>query len=152
MISPALFSRDSDEWRTPPALFNVLNRRFSFDIDPAATRQNALCTNFFTAEDDGLKQDWCGRRVFLNCPYSHVKHWIDKCIEESRHALIVSLVPARTDTAWFQKAMASADLVHFLPGRLRFRLPDGMPGGSAPFPSALIGWLGFKGLDAKELR
>lgn len=36
----ACFSRKSDEWSTPQALFDALDREFSFTLDAAATRVN----------------------------------------------------------------------------------------------------------------
>jgi phage N-6-adenine-methyltransferase len=68
-IMPVLFSSATDEWPTPQAFFNKLNRRYHFTLDPCATPENALCSPFFTKTDDGLKQDWGTHRVFCNPPY-----------------------------------------------------------------------------------
>jgi hypothetical protein len=48
-------------------------------------------------------------------------------------AIIVALVPARTDTRWWHEHVAQHE-VEFLPGRLRF----GGAKHSAPFPSAIV--------------
>ena len=78
--------------------------------------------------------------VFCNPPYSQIKEWAAKFIEESKRAdCIVALIPARTDTKWFQSIAKSADHIHFIKGRLKFG--DGK--GSAPFPSALAIWMGL---------
>jgi phage N-6-adenine-methyltransferase len=62
----ALFSSASCEWTTPQHLFDQLAAEFGgFDLDPAATAQNAKCTRYFTRQDNGLSQPWAGR-VFLN--------------------------------------------------------------------------------------
>jgi len=135
-INPGLMSSKSDEWTTPRDLFDKLNRRFLFTADAAATSENALCCVYYT---DGLSVSWEGERVYCNPPYSQIKAWAAKFIEESKRAdCIVALVPARTDTKWFQSLMASADKIVFIKGRLHFS-----NAGSAPFPSALAIWLGL---------
>ena len=139
-VNPGLMSSKSDEWTTPLDLFKKLNKRFQFDLDAAADNWNHLLDEWFTKEDDGLRQSWEGRRVFVNPPYSQIKAWAAKFIEEAGRAeCIVALVPARTDTKWFQSILASADKVVFIKGRLKFG--DGT--GSAPFPSAIAIWMGL---------
>lgn len=138
-INSGMMSSKSDEWTTPLELFKKLNRRFLFDLDAAADNWNHLLDEWYTKEDSGLDHSWEGRRVFCNPPYSQIKLWAAKFIEESKHArCIVALVPARTDTKWFQSILASADKVIFIKGRLRFS-----GAGSAPFPSALAIWMGL---------
>ena len=51
-------SSQSDEYRTPQAVFEHYDRIFHFDVDVAATRKNAKCERYFTKADDGLKQKW----------------------------------------------------------------------------------------------
>jgi site-specific DNA-methyltransferase (adenine-specific) len=132
---------NSDEWTTPSALFRALDRRFGFELDPAATKENALCPMFFTKEDSGLLKSWRPWRTFVNPPYSAIGPWMQKCISESEKGcpLICALIPARTDTHWWYEYAMSADLIHFVKGRLKFG--DGL--GSAPFPSALAFWFGL---------
>lgn len=65
MISEALFSRQSDEWPTPQAIFDELNEEFEFDLDPCATSENHKCNRYFTLENDGLSQKWGGMQGVL---------------------------------------------------------------------------------------
>lgn len=59
-------------------------------------------------------------------------------MEASRkNTLVVMLLPARTDTRWFQDYILDRAEVRFLAGRLRFET-DGVPGGPAPFPSMVV--------------
>ena len=55
-----MFSKDSDEWGTPQALFDELNKEFSFTLDPCATAENHKCPKYFSMAEDGLKQNWGG--------------------------------------------------------------------------------------------
>lgn len=133
-ISQALYSSRTDEWPTPQAFFDALDREFHFTLDPCATARNAKCRLFFTRAQDGLKQDWSRHHVFCNPPYGRdMRAWARKCFEASRAgASVVLLAHARTDTRWFHDWVygKAADL-RFIRGRLKFG--DGRQ--SAPFPS-----------------
>ena len=131
------YSSKTNEWSTPQAFFDELNKEFNFTLDPCATSENAKCTKYFTVEDDGLKQDWSNDVVFMNPPYGReIKYWVQKAYEESlKGATVVCLIPARTDTAyWHDYIFGKADDIRFLRGRLKF----GESKNPAPFPSAII--------------
>lgn len=131
---PVWHSRQSDEWATPRDRFAEWDQEFGpFTLDAAATADNALCENFYTAADDGLTQPWSGT-VWVNPPYSTVARWIAKGYQAAQDgATVVLLVPARTDTRWWHEWAVKGD-VRFLKGRLRF----GDATSGAPFPSALV--------------
>jgi phage N-6-adenine-methyltransferase len=136
MPAKTRYSSATVEWSTPPDLFAELNRRYRFTLDPCATAENAKCPIYFTKEQDGLKQDWGTHRVFCNPPYGRVitGRWVRKCYEASqRGALVVLLVPARTDTRWYHDYVQGKAEITFIAGRLRF----GGAKNTAPFPSLL---------------
>jgi site-specific DNA-methyltransferase (adenine-specific) len=141
MINRGLFSSNTNEWATPQALFDRLNRIFQFTLDPACTPENAKCAKYYTAKDNGLAQSWLGERVFLNPPYSReIVQWVAKAREEAdQGALVVGLLPARTDTRWWHEHVQGHAEIHFFAGRLKF----GNVGSGAPFPSALAIWAGL---------
>ena len=140
-LNQGLMTSNSDEWATPRWLFDRLNERFQFTMDAAAAEGNNLCDIYCDAFGDGLKISWEGERVWCNPPYSQISQWAEKFTRASSEAvLIVALIPARVDTAWWQDHIAKADLVHFIRGRLRF----GDSRNSAPFPSALAFWFGLE--------
>jgi len=60
MINKGLFSSNTNEWATPKALFAQLDAEFHFDLDPCSTHDNAKCEKHYTAEEDGLAQNWGG--------------------------------------------------------------------------------------------
>lgn len=129
-------SSRTDNWSTDPAVFAKLAQEFGpFDLDPCATPENAKCPRFFTREDDGLAQHWAGR-VFMNPPYGReLGRWVAKAWESSQNGcqIVVCLVPARTDTAWWHEYALRGE-VRFLRGRLKF----GGCENPAPFPSAVV--------------
>lgn len=136
-MNAALFSSKSHEWETPQELFDGLNRRYNFTLDPCATAENAKCPMFFDREVDGLSQSWAGHRVFCNPPYGReIAAWVEKCYVESMFAIVVGLLPARTDTKWFHNFIHGRAQVEFIRGRLKF----GGAKNSAPFPSMIVRW------------
>lgn len=128
-------SAQTHEWPTPQWLYDALDREFGFTLDPCCTSDNAKCKRFFTAADNGLKQDWGTEMVFMNPPYGvTIGAWMRKAFESARAgATVVCLVPARTDTRWWHDYAMKGE-VRFLRGRLYFG--DGE--GRAPFPNALV--------------
>jgi len=129
-------SSRSCEWSTDPEVFAELSQRYGpFDLDPCATHENHKCPRFFTKEQDGLAQPWTGR-VFMNPPYGRAMgDWMRKAWEASRTTaeLVVCLVPARVDTAWWHEYAIRGE-IEFIRGRLRF----GNLENTAPFPSAIV--------------
>lgn len=132
-----LFSSKSMEWATPRDFFRKVDKQFGFDLDPCAQSHNAVCSKYFTADDDGLIQDWKGSTAFVNPPYGRgIKHWVKKAYEEGckDDTTVVMLIPARTDTRYWHDYVMKADEIRLIKGRLKF----GGGNNSAPFPSALI--------------
>lgn len=128
------FSSETAEWSTPPDVFDELHAEFGFELDVCATAGNAKCDRYFTQADDGLAQAWRGV-CWMNPPYgSGIGAWIRKAHESSLlGATVVCLVPARTDTRWWQDCCTAGE-IRFVRGRLRF----GGASTGAPFPSAIV--------------
>lgn len=108
-------------------LYQKLKEEFHFDDDPCPI-----------GGSDGLERKW-GKSVFVNPPYSNIRGFLDKAINELYHArnseLIVFLVPSRTDTKWWHEIVLEfAFEIRFIKGRLKF----GDAKNSAPFPSCII--------------
>src|SRR6266567_8413556 len=63
-----------DEWFTPVEIIEAVRDVLgTIDLDPAScdeAQETVQATRYFTAENDGLKQEWAGR-VWLNPPFSH---------------------------------------------------------------------------------
>ena len=128
-----IFSRATDNWATPQWLFDELDQEFHFTLDVCADEINAKCKTFFSKVQDGLQQEWNGT-VWCNPPYGReIGKWVQKAAQSN--AVVVMLLPARTDTRWFHEwCLPFADEIRFVPGRLKF-------GGSkdnAPFPSMVV--------------
>lgn len=131
MINDAMFSSNTNEWATPQAFFDELNKEFDFTLDPCATPQNAKCARYFTKEIDGLAQSWRGEVVFCNPPYGRdISKWVAKAYAETLSGgakLVVLLIPARTDTAYFHDYIYKKHEIRFVRGRLRNSLLPYLP-------------------------
>ena len=133
-----MMTSNRDDWETPAELFRELNERYHFTLDPCSTHENAKCEKHYTVDDDGLAQSWEGETVFCNPPYGRkIGAWVRKCAEESKHAKVVMLIPARTDTAYFHDYIYNKARVTFIRGRLKFER-GGVAMNSAPFPSMIV--------------
>lgn len=117
----ACFSRKSDEWATPKAIYDFFVSRGWYDPCPLGCKV------------DGLEMEWLDHN-FVNPPYSDLSRWIDKAISEcEKGRTVLLLIPARTDTKIFVKLWDYGAHFFFIRGRLRFN--DSKP---APFPSMFV--------------
>jgi len=112
------------EYETPQDFFEALNQEFHFDLDVAATIENAKCKRFFTKEDDGLQCDWfTSGAVWVNPPYDKsIALWVMKAYETSQKGCpVVCLIQGRsTDTKmWHDYVMKSSE-IRFIKDRLHF--------------------------------
>lgn len=133
-INAGMLSSNTDLWATPQNLFDSLNSEFHFDVDVCATSENAKCPAYYSKENDGLNKKWI-ENCWMNPPYGkEIKKWMQRAYESSlRGAVVVCLVPARTDTSWWHEYAIKGE-IRFIRGRLKF----GNSKNSAPFPSAIV--------------
>ena len=138
-VNEGLFSSTVFDWATPKELFATLDNEFRFTLDPCATPETAKCDRFFTETDDGLVQRWSGV-VFMNPPYGRtIGQWVAKAYAEAqRGAVVVALIPARTDTAYWHDFVMHAAEIRFIRGRLHFGGLHERTAHNAPFPSAVV--------------
>ena len=139
MVSEVMFKSDSTEWETPESLMVQLRKEFTFTLDVCATIENTKAHSYYTKEINGLKQEWYvyarNGACWMNPPYGReVGQWVEKAYNESlKGAMVVCLLPARTDTKWFHEWVLGKAEIRFIRGRLKF----GLAKNSAPFPSML---------------
>lgn len=159
MVDSALFSSDRGDWQTPPDFFQRIDAMFHFTLDVCASHSNALCKDYFTtrelvqhrermyttpAPQGCFSLPWPPGIYWMNPPYGRkigefVKRFIDQC----RGNTGVALLPARTDTKWFQDCAGGCSAL-FIEGHIKFVGADN----GAPFPSVLLA----AGRDRHKLR
>lgn len=139
-------SSADDKWSTPPDFYAHYNQTYKFALDAAALSTSTLVPDNWYGPDhpnperrDAFQRNWAidsnYNPIWLNPPYGRtIKQWVHKADTETRNgAIVVCLVPARTDTAWWHEHCAHHQIV-FVRGRLKF----GNHPHAAPFPSAVI--------------
>lgn len=121
------FSSLRMDWKTPKAVYQILNAEFRFDHDP--------CPADWDGVTDGLKNSWGGCN-FVNPPYGkELPKWVAKAYEQWKLGkTVVLLIPSRTDTRWWHDYCMKADDIRFIKGRLKFDEHKY----TAPFPSVVI--------------
>lgn len=137
---------NGDLYGTPMDLFQKLDRRFGFGLDPCAWPDNRLdTTHFFTEEDDGLSKNWWLGPVFMNPPYSKPGPWCKKAYETSlKGALVVGLLRHDPSTKWWNAWIKDKAIVIPVPYRLKFVNYDtGESEKGYNFPSAIVLWTGL---------
>lgn len=65
MNTELMFSSKTDNWSTPQEFFEELNNEFDFTLDPCADDNNHKCEKYFTKEQDGLCQNWGGKKEYF---------------------------------------------------------------------------------------
>ena len=133
-----VLASNKDDWETPVELFSELNSRFEFDLDAAASDDNALCLRYFTKKDDALGQVWKGN-VFCNPPYSLSREFIhaawSQAVLYELSEVVCLLVAARTSNKeWHKYVFPHASELIFINGRVRFSNSSA----GAPFPSVVV--------------
>ncbi len=131
-----------NSYATPDYLRDALDMEFGFDFDPCPLNPD------FDPDKDihGLLLDWTGRRLFCNPPWGDIDPWVEKAL--TSRALIVFVLPARTDTGWFHLLKDSGAEIRLFRKRVHF-LRDGIGGNKAPTDGTMIAVV--RRMDAPEV-
>lgn len=136
----------TDEWYTPPHVFEAMDCHFHMDVaSPGASKTPWIpAERFITA--GSLETEWSGV-VWMNPPFggrNALVPWLEKFI---RHGKGVCLVPDRTSAPWWQQFAPRMDLILFAAPKIKFIGADGSPGASPAQGTCLMS-LGHHGAVA----
>jgi ParB family chromosome partitioning protein len=124
-------SSGDNEWYTPKKLAESAHKVMGeITLDPASTLEaNKIvkAKDIFTAEDDGLKQNWAGK-LWMNPPYESalIGKFAEKLassIESGKVIEALVLVNNATETRWFARLCSVASGLCFPTGRVKFWHP-----------------------------
>lgn len=127
-----------EDWATPPELYKELDDEFHFTVDVCASDWNHKHDNYFTKEQDGLKQDWTKHTCFMNPPYGKaLEDWMKKAYESSQAgATVVCVVPSSTDLHWWHEYALKGE-IRYIRKRPKFIHRDGTKT-NVFFPTAIV--------------
>lgn len=103
--APEAPAGESDEFYTLRQDFDPWHHEFRFTVDACALNAEAAkLPRFYSPEQDGLKQDYRGERVWCNLPFSEAARWIGLADHWMRNGcdLWVCLLPQnRQEQGWW---------------------------------------------------
>lgn len=127
----------TDEWYTPPHVFEALRCRFAMDV----ASPGQCHTPWIPADDflvfKSLERGWKGF-VWMNPPFggrNGLVPWLEKFF---RHGDGIALVPDRTSAPWWQRFAPRSDLALFVGRKIKFIGTDGQPGRSPAQGTTLL--------------
>jgi len=126
----------TDEWYTPPHVFDAFGCRFDVDVaSPGKHVTPWIPADHFVTRGDTLT--WRGF-VWMNPPFggrNGLVPWLDMFFD---HGNGIALVPDRTSAPWWQSFAPRSDLVLFVTKKIKFIGADGKPGASPAQGTTLL--------------
>lgn len=139
----------TDEWYTPPEIFEALDCHFYMDVaSPGASVTPWIpAAVFITTEGlGGLCYPWRGF-VWMNPPFGARNGLVPWLTKFAGHRNGIALVPDRTSAPWFQDFAPQMDALLFTRGKIKFIGADGQRGESPAQGTCLMA-MGALGISA----
>jgi len=127
---------ERDEWQTPTQLWNKLDKQYEFTFDCCAMQENTKTNRFSyyfqVISKENVKDDMC----WMNPPFSKDKEMFKHFFKVVNEGVAIYRCDNMETKLWQNTILPNADWIHIPKGRINF---EGLYGGGATFPSALIG-------------
>lgn len=127
----------TDEWYTPPHVFDALATWFDVDVASPGKRTTPWIPAREFIKADSLNVPWKGF-VWMNPPFGKrngIEPWLEKFFAHSNG---IALVPDRTSAPWWQRYAPQASAVLFVAPKIKFIGADGRPGSSPAQGTCLL--------------
>lgn len=138
----------TDEWYTPPHVFEAMGARFDMDVASPGPDVTPWIPATYFILGDSLNMPWAGF-IWMNPPFggrNALRPWLAKFIA---HGDGVCLVPDRTSAPWWQEAAPYMDAILFVRKKIKFIGADGEPGASPAQGTCLMA-RGASGVSALQ--
>lgn len=116
----------TDEWYTPPHIFEALGEKFYMDVSSPGAHVTPWIPAAAFITQDGLKLPWRGF-VWMNPPFggrNGLRPWLKRFVA---HGNGICLVPDRTSAPWWQEYAPLMDAILFVRKKIHFISGDGRP-------------------------
>lgn len=135
----------TDEWYTPPYVFDALGCRFDLDVAyPCITAPHVPADRFL--RQDSLDVDWSGF-IWMNPPFGKKNGLVPWLRKFFTHGNGIALTPDRTSAPWWQEAAIEADAILFWAPKIHF-IPGPGVVKSSPAQGTTLLAAGARGVDA----
>ena len=135
----------TNEWYTPPRIFDALGEQFDLDVAaPPEGGPHVPADSWI--HSDSLNSHWEGF-IWCNPPFggrNGLIPWLDKFLF---HGYGICLTPDRTSAEWWQYVNRCSDATLFIKGKVKFLRPDGSEGKSPGTGTTLFA-CGLRAVDA----
>ena len=112
----------SDDYYTPPFIFEALATQFDMDVCAPATGVPWIpAKQSLSILEDGLTTEWIGK-IWCNPPYSNVTPWAKKLLN---HDNGIALLPA-AKSSWFNTIWENCDGLILLTWQTKFIRGNGL--------------------------
>lgn len=114
----------SDEYYTPPEIFDAMGCEFDLDVAAPKDRANVHVPAKKFITENSLDLEWNGF-IWNNPPFggrNGITTWLNKAILQGNG---ISLTPDRTSVTWWHTAANGASAILFVHGKIKFIRPDG---------------------------
>lgn len=139
----------TDEWYTPPHVFEALGCRFDLDVaSPGQTVTPWIPAKEFITHSS-LTRPWAGF-IWMNPPFGGRNGLVPWLAQFFIHGNGIALTPDRTSAPWWQDYAPMADSILFVAPKLKFIGSDGKPGASPAQGTCLMA-AGERAVDALNL-
>jgi hypothetical protein len=136
----------TDEWYTPPHVFEAMRAEFDLDVASPGREVTPWIPAGAFLKAGSLAAPW-GGFVWMNPPFggrNGLVPWLEKFVQ---HGNGVALVPDRTSAPWWQQYAPRMDLILFVSKKIKFIGADGKQGKSPAQGTCLMS-LGLDGSRA----
>ncbi len=131
--------KNRNDWCTPPWLFKRLHDVFTFELDGAATKENALCY-MFVPDIDYYHKINCQKsyyNIFCNPPFNNIKPFLQAYKNTSY--LSCFLLPFRPETKIWHELIWPEASIFIFNKRIQYVHPQSKEEvKGAAFPSCLV--------------
>jgi hypothetical protein len=144
----------SKDWCTPPKYVDAISEFFNgkIELDPCSNAGSIVPakTRYILPDNDGLKDSWDFKTIFVNPPYgadterkTTIKDWIERCNNANQNGSeVLALIPVATNTKhWKEHIFGKACAICFLGDtRLKFLVDGNTDNKGAPMACCMVYW------------
>ncbi|EOD32936.1 hypothetical protein EMIHUDRAFT_111979 [Emiliania huxleyi CCMP1516] len=152
----------TQQWETPPQVWEYVSARWAVDFDACASPINALAPRYSTVDDDFLaREDLKDITIYCNPPYALDRYGTGSCaaiepfvrrlveLASTRGCTCIALVPVLSHQLWFHTCVTgaasggrAAHEIHWVQGLLKWNNPfhEREPASPYIYPFALCVW------------